>query len=83
MGPFPGVKPSDIHEKFVELIEGVEPGQPSRILWAEGHGYGMAYVKAMDEETGSVEVAVVLIQSAPKTTTEGTETTPAAITPEG
>ena len=77
VGPFPDVKPEDVHEKFIELISGVEPGQPSKILFAEGHGYALAYVVARNEETGAVEVAVALIQAAATTTTEAAEDAPA------
>jgi hypothetical protein len=90
MGPYPNVKPADIHGNLVTLLNGVEPGKTSKILFAEGQGYGMVFLKAKDAATGNVEVAVILIsvpaatttqkppeQGATKTETGKTGTTPA------
>jgi len=65
-GPFPNIKPADIHPNLVKLLEGVEPGKTSKILFAEGQGYAMVFLKSKDAATGNVEVAVILI---PQTTT--------------
>ena len=80
VGPFPDVKPADVHEKFVELIADIEAGQPSKILYADGHGYALAYVVAKDEESGAVEVAVVLIQAGATTSTDTEDEAPAGLT---
>ncbi len=68
MGPFADVNPSDIHPMFAAVLEGVAPGQPSKILWAEGLGFAVAYVVAKDEASGKVSVIVITVPGGATTT---------------
>jgi hypothetical protein len=81
LGPFPGIKPGDVHPKIAELLTDVQAGQTSKVLYAPGQGFAMIFVQARDDTAGTVDMGVILYPVPPPATPA--ETKPATGGPTG